>query len=167
MAIRIPARQPYDTFHDYKTQINEFRDSSPDMDAFRAILNSNIEPRHLERCILWYNSFDPTLHDRQAEWDVPVRHPRPELVIDAEERKKRKYDEETHEYLRQLAEKGNPPPKTQAALDASYIAHMKEHEPDKYEGYLKKVRERQSKRAWSFNPFKLFGKGGTRKMKRR
>jgi hypothetical protein len=151
MAIRIPARTYYDTLEDYILRVNEFDYSSPDVDAFKAILNSDIEPQHLDRCILWYNSFDPTLHDRQAVWDVPIRNARPVYLQDVKVRKNREYDEETHATLRKLAEKGNePPPKTQKERDARHIALMKELDPERYEQYQK---ERQTPKKRSFWPF--------------
>ena len=162
MEIRIPARKAYDTLEDYITRINKFDYSSDDMNAFRAILNSNIEPHHLERCILWYNSFDRTLHDRQPEWDVPVRRAQPVYLQDQREIARKKYDEETHAILRELAEKGNPPPaKTQKELNARIIANMKAEDPERYAEHLK---GRPTKKR-SF--LSVLGFGGTRRLKRR
>jgi hypothetical protein len=110
--IRVPARTYYDRLEDYIYQINHFDYSSPSFDAFKAILNSDIEPQHLEQCILWYNSFDQTLHHRQAEWDIPFKRAREErYVIDTDKEAKRlaELEEalETHRINRELASRGN------------------------------------------------------------
>jgi len=160
--IRLPARTNYDTLEDYIYQINHFDYSSQSFDAFKAILNSPIEHHHLEQCILWYNSFDQTLHHRKAEWDKPFKRAREErYVIDTDAEAARiadeKYRNETHAINRELWYKGNPPrPKNEAERTEMHMAALRA-DPERYADYLRankpKVTEHKSKKKFSFWPF--------------
>lgn len=103
----------YDTLDDYIEQINAFEYSSPSFDAFKAILNSPIEPYHLEQCILWYNCYDQTLHHRESEWStLSVKRARDErYVVDSVKEAARRAElakaAETHRYNEDLASRGN------------------------------------------------------------
>jgi len=161
MTIRVPARTSYDRLEDYIYQINHFDYSSPSFDAFKAILNSDIEPQHKEQCILWYNSFDQTLHHRQAEWDKPQMHSSERIFLeDTEERDARladeKYRKETHAINRELWSKGNPsPPKNEKERTERHMAALRA-DPERYADYLRantpKVTEHKSKKR-KFWPF--------------
>ena len=158
--IRLPARTYYDTLENYIYKINEFDYSKPSFESFKAILNSDIEPQHEEQCILWYNSFDQTLHDREAEWDVPPRYSSErEFLEDTDIRDARiadeKYRKETHAINRGLWEKGNPPPpRNEKERTERHMTALKA-DPEKYAHYVRgnekpKYTKRRKFSLWPF-----------------
>ena len=168
--LRIPARTYYDTLEDYIDKINDFDYSSLSFDAFKAILNSHIEPQHKEQCILWYNSFDQTLHHREPEWNVPVKRSRDNrYVIDTDAEAKRKAEEkyaiETHIFNEGLSSKGNDQrPLTMKQRTEKAIEYRKMHHPEEHarnEAALKELAMKETS-FWK----RMLGRGGKTRRKR-
>ncbi len=165
MEIRVPARTYYDRLEDYINQINKFHYSSPSFDAFKSILNSDIEPQHKEQCIFWYNSFDQTLHHREAEWDKPFKRVRDDrYVIDTVAEAKRKSEEkedlDTHRINQELASKGNDQrPLTMKERTDREIEHYEARHPGsraRNEAALKELAKKKKKTLYQ----RLFGRTG-------
>lgn len=165
--IRVPARTDYDTLEDYIYQINEFRYSSQSFDAFKAILNSDIEPQHKEQCILWYNSFDQTLHHRDAEWDVPFKRAREDrYVVDAEAEAERiaelREAAETHRINDELSSKGNyQGPLSMKERTKREIEYYEARHPGTRARNEAALKELKKKKKTLFQ--RVFGRGRTRR----
>lgn len=165
--IRVPARTDYDTLEDYIYAINKFRYSSHSFESFKAILNSDIEPQHKEQCILWYNSFDQTLHDREAEWDVPFKRPRENrrlVDVDAEAERIAEIREaaETHRMNEELSSKGNyQGPLTMKERTARERKYYEERHPGTNARNEAALKELKKKKKTLFQ--RVFGRGRTRR----
>jgi hypothetical protein len=166
--IRIPARTHYDTLDDYIAQINAFEYSSPSFDAFKAILNSPIEPYHLEQCILWYNCYDQTLHHRESEWSTSVKRARNErYVIDSDKEAARRAElataAETHRYNEDLASRGNVqgPLTDEQRKQNRDLFLMREHPEEYARNQAAEAKAKATKKKTFFHRF--FGKGTRRK----
>ena len=159
--IRLPARTSYDTLDDYISAINGFDYSSPSFESFKAILNSDIEPQHIEQCILWYNSFDQTLYHNQSTWDI-YRRPlgKPIYLEDSYEREAREAEEreriEGHKARRIDWERGNPPPpRNEKERTERHMAALKA-DPERYAHYVRGNKEKPKstkRRKFSLWPF--------------
>ena len=164
--IRIPARTHYDTLDDYIEQINAFEYSSPSFDAFKAILNSPIEPYHLEQCILWYNCYDQTLHHRESEWSVPVKRAREErYVIDSDKEAARRAEleeaAETYRINKELASRGNAQgPLTMEQRKQNKALFLKMYNPEEY-ARNQAAEAKATKKKTFFH--RMFGKGTRKK----
>ena len=167
--IRVPARTPYDTLEDYIDKINHFDYSSSSFDAFKAILNSDIEPQHKEQCILWYNSFDQTLHHREAEWDIPFKRPRERRVVDADAEAERiaELEEaaETHRFNEELSSKGNDQrPLTMKERTEREISYFEKRHPGSRARNETALRELKKKKKTFLD--RLLGRTGGKTRKR-
>lgn len=164
--IRLPARTSYDTLDDYIHAINGFEYSSPSFESFKAILNSDIEPQHIEQCILWYNSFDQTLYHNQSKWDI-YKRPRGEPIYleDSYEREAREAEEreriEGHEARRRSWYDGNPVVKTMKERTDRERTHYESRHPGtnaRNEAALKESKKKKTS-FWK----RWLGSGKTRK----